>query len=91
MERDNHNINKVENLDDRDLLDHITEHYHEHDEFRVVLAGCGFFDIRDKYDEWIRVELIPGDLVVLPGGCYHRFVVENRVGCIWMLKPNYIS
>ncbi|CAG9769129.1 unnamed protein product [Ceutorhynchus assimilis] len=77
-QRDNHNINKIENLDDNDLLEHISEHFHEHDELRLVLAGCGFFDIRDKYDEWLRIELIPGDLIVIPGGCYHRFIVEDK-------------
>lgn len=78
-QRDNHHVNKVENLVDDDLLGHITEHFHEHDEFRLVLTGCGYFDIRDKYDEWLRIELIPGDLIVIPGGCYHRFVVEDKV------------
>ncbi|XP_066251982.1 acireductone dioxygenase-like [Euwallacea similis] len=77
-QKDNHHVRKVEILDDQDLLEHITEHFHEHDEFRLVLAGCGYFDVRDKYDEWLRIELLPGDLVVIPGGCYHRFVVETK-------------
>ncbi|ENN81817.1 hypothetical protein HUJ04_010361 [Dendroctonus ponderosae] len=77
-ERDNHQTNVVEKLEDDELLENITEHFHEHDEFRLVLEGCGFFDIRDKYDEWLRIELIPGDLIVIPGGCYHRFVVEDK-------------
>lgn len=81
-ERDNHLTNVVEKLDDDELLANITEHFHEHDEFRLVLEGCGFFDIRDKYDEWLRIELIPGDLIVVPGGCYHRFVVEDKVESI---------
>ncbi|XP_030748928.1 1,2-dihydroxy-3-keto-5-methylthiopentene dioxygenase-like [Sitophilus oryzae] len=78
-QRDNHNINKVEGLDDTDLINHNTEHFHEHDEFRLVIHGSGYFDVRDKYDEWIRIEMIPGDLIVIPGGCYHRFVVEGKV------------
>ncbi|KAL1506434.1 hypothetical protein ABEB36_005805 [Hypothenemus hampei] len=77
-ERDNHHIGKVENLDDNDLLEHVTEHFHEHDEFRLVLEGCGYFDIRDKYDIWVRIELFPGDLIVIPGGCYHRFTVDDK-------------
>ncbi|XP_050312747.1 acireductone dioxygenase-like [Anthonomus grandis grandis] len=77
-QRDNHHVNPIKDLDDQDLLAHITEHFHEHDEPRLVLAGCGYFDVRDKYDEWIRIELIPGDLLVIPGGCYHRFIVENK-------------
>ncbi|KAF7272868.1 hypothetical protein GWI33_014381 [Rhynchophorus ferrugineus] len=78
-QRDNHFVNKVEHLDDSDLIKHNTEHYHEHDEFRLIIHGCGYFDVRDKYDEWLRVEVIPGDLLVIPGGCYHRFVVDGNL------------
>ncbi|KAJ8976133.1 hypothetical protein NQ317_018748 [Molorchus minor] len=56
----------------------VEKHFHSDDQFRLVLEGCGYFDIRDKYDEWIRVEVLPGDLLVIPAGCYHRFMVDNR-------------
>lgn len=69
----------VDSPSEEELKRHFTEHFHTDDEFRLVLEGCGYFDIRDKYDEWIRIEVFPGDLLVIPGGCYHRFIVDSQV------------
>ncbi|KAJ8910744.1 hypothetical protein NQ315_017201 [Exocentrus adspersus] len=77
-ERGNNIQQIVDNPNEEELKQHFTEHFHTDDEFRLVLEGCGYFDIRDKYDEWIRVEVLPGDLLVIPGGCYHRFIVDNQ-------------
>ncbi|KAJ8961807.1 hypothetical protein NQ318_021422 [Aromia moschata] len=77
-ERGNNIQQIVENPDDEELKKHWTEHFHSDEEFRLVLDGCGYFDVRDKYDEWIRVEVLPGDLIVIPGGCYHRFMLDNQ-------------
>lgn len=69
----------VDSPSEEELKRHFTEHFHTDDEFRLVLEGCGYFDIRDKYDEWIRIEVFPGDLLVILGGCYHRFIVDSQV------------
>lgn len=53
------------------------EHYTEDEQFRVVMDGSFYLDVRSKQDEWIRVHLRTGDLVVLPGGLYHRATLDE--------------
>jgi 1,2-dihydroxy-3-keto-5-methylthiopentene dioxygenase len=54
------------------------EHYHTEDEVRFVVAGDGVFDVRDASDQWVRIEVGEGDMIVIPARTYHRFYLTER-------------
>ena len=54
-----------------------TEHLHTDEEIRFVIAGSGFFDLRDKADAWMRVHVEAGDMIIVPADKYHRFALDS--------------
>jgi 1,2-dihydroxy-3-keto-5-methylthiopentene dioxygenase len=54
------------------------EHFHTEDEVRFVVEGAGIFDVRDESDQWIRIEVDEGDIIVIPANTHHRFYLTEQ-------------
>ena len=60
------------------------EHYHTEDEVRFVVEGEGIFDVRDAADQWVRIEVSEGDIIIIPARTHHRFYLTDakRIRCM---------
>ncbi len=66
------------------------EHFHTEDEVRAVVEGAGIFDVRDEGDQWIRIEVSKGDMIVIPANTFHRFYLtdEKHIRCMRLFANN---
>jgi 1,2-dihydroxy-3-keto-5-methylthiopentene dioxygenase len=65
-----------------------TEHWHDEDEIRYIIAGRGVFHIHPKQGPVIAIEVEAGDLIRVPHGTLHWFDLcsERRIRAIRLFQ-----
>jgi 1,2-dihydroxy-3-keto-5-methylthiopentene dioxygenase len=84
--RDYVNSAKIPNLADK--LDNFkVEHLHDDEEIRYFVDGSGYFDLRNKNEDYVRIHLVAGDMITLPAGIFHRFLPDETMKfCEFLLR-----
>jgi 1,2-dihydroxy-3-keto-5-methylthiopentene dioxygenase len=76
-----------------------TEHWHDEDEVRFIVAGRGVFHIHPPGGAVLSIEVEPGDLLRVPRGTWHWFdlCTDRRIRAIRLFQdpsgwtPHYTS
>ena len=65
-----------------------SEHWHDEDEVRFIIAGHGLFHIHTKAGPVIAIEVEAGDLIRLPRGTWHWFnlCADRRIRAIRLFQ-----
>ncbi len=53
------------------------EHWHDEDEVRFIVKGCGIFHIAPENDDVTAVKMTAGDLIRVPRGTRHWFDLDE--------------
>jgi 1,2-dihydroxy-3-keto-5-methylthiopentene dioxygenase len=64
------------------------EHWHDEDEVRYIVRGHGLFHIHPRDGSVFALEVVPGDLIRVPGGTWHWFDLcsDRNVRAIRLFK-----
>jgi 1,2-dihydroxy-3-keto-5-methylthiopentene dioxygenase len=65
-----------------------SEHWHDEDEVRFIIAGHGLFHIHTKTGPVIAIEVEAGDLIRVPRGTWHWFnlCADRRIRAIRLFQ-----
>lgn len=65
-----------------------SEHWHDEDEVRFIIAGHGLFHIHTRDEQVIAIEVEAGDLIRVPRGTWHWFnlCADRRIRAIRLFQ-----
>ncbi len=65
-----------------------SEHWHDEDEIRFIVAGRGLFHIRPRQGPVVAIEVEAGDLIRVPRGTWHWFDLcsDRRIRAIRLFQ-----
>ncbi|KHJ96153.1 hypothetical protein OESDEN_03890 [Oesophagostomum dentatum] len=65
-------------MTDLDLEEYYEPTTKDQDVVTLIMDGSCYYDVEPEEDEWIRIHLERGDLIVIPKGVSHRFTVTPQ-------------